>query len=358
MAMLRFAIFALLAALAPRLATAQTDPALWRFVNPGSKAILSIDWKHIRQSHIGTMLREKWVDPRAETMPGVELLNDVDRVVISSPGRDPANDAAEPPALIVIRGHFDVQKVRKLLVSHGAKPQMFNEVQVYRPQDKNSRDQAFVPLDAQTILIGDARSVFTSLERNQFPPSTPEPIHIPARALELDALYDFWALMTAPGAMGSDRILEMFSGGPFGADARSFEIGLAFRDGLTIDSMISLLTEASAKQLVSELSKLLKTAIKDKMGEPAMLDLEKKLKISSEGSVVRIGMHLTAQEVDKNAKLYAATRKQMVGSVPDVRSPAGSTPASPKQPKTVIRIEGLDEGTREIPYKPNRPPIP
>ncbi len=30
----------------------------------------------------------------------------------------------------------------------------------------------------------------------------------------------------------------------------------------------------------------------------------------------------------------------------------------PKAEKRVIRIEGLDEGTREIPYKPDHPPLP
>src|SRR5713226_9177181 len=171
--MSRFAILVLV--LAPVAGTGQTDPGLWRFVHPNAKAVISIDWGRIRQSHVGTMLREKWVDTGpAAAIPGIEFLNDVDRFLISSPGQNPADERAEPPVLIVIHGHFEMAKIRKLLVTHGAKPQMFNSVQVYRPQDKNGKDLAFVLLDAQTILMGDARSIFASVERNARPAETPE----------------------------------------------------------------------------------------------------------------------------------------------------------------------------------------
>src|SRR5260370_38119459 len=98
---------------APAIASAQTDPALWRFVQPNAKAIISIDWKHVRQSHVGTMLREKWVDTNA-AIPGVEFLNDVDRFLISSGGANASDAAAELPVLIVVRGHIDLPRLRKL----------------------------------------------------------------------------------------------------------------------------------------------------------------------------------------------------------------------------------------------------
>src|SRR5258708_12846103 len=89
---------------APAIASAQTDPALWRFVQPNAKAIISIDWKHVRQSHVGTMLREKWVDTNA-AIPGVEFLNDVDPFLTTSGARNTGNQAPEPPALIVLPAH-------------------------------------------------------------------------------------------------------------------------------------------------------------------------------------------------------------------------------------------------------------
>jgi hypothetical protein len=103
---------------------------------------------------------------------------------------------------------------------------------------------------------------------------------------------------------------------------------------------------------------MLKMAIKEKMGEPAMLDLEKKLKISSEGNSVKIAMRITPQELEKNARIYATTHKQVAPALAEVRPVAKPAIEPPKPERRVIRIEGLDEGTREIPYKPEQQPQP
>src|ERR1700737_797842 len=89
---------------APFLASAQTDPALLRFVPPDAKALISIDWKRVRQSHVGTMIRQKGGDGNpAAAIPGVEFLDDIDRFVISSPGRNSADvSTEEAPVLIVV----------------------------------------------------------------------------------------------------------------------------------------------------------------------------------------------------------------------------------------------------------------
>ena len=348
--MLRFATLILLAA---AFVQGETDPALWHFVHPNAQALISIDWRHIRQTHVGTMLREKWIDngPGAN-IPGVEFLNDVDRVVISSAERNPG-DGGEPPVLIVIRGHFDLAKTRRLLVTHGAKPQMFNSTQVYRPQSKTGKDMAFVLMDAETILIGDSRSIFSVLERNVFQSSAQSANSILSRAAELDSAYEFWAIMTATSSMANDRLMSFFTGGEPATQARGFEFGVSLKNGLLAENTVMLPSEAAAKNMASELSKLIKAAIKEKIGEPAMVDLEKKMKMSAEGTLVRMRVRLTPQELDKNAQIFAASRKQNAGSLAGVQPMLKSVPAKPE--KSVIRIEGLDEGPREIPYKPERP---
>ena len=335
------------------IARAQTDPALLRFAHPDAKALISVDWKRVRQSHIGTMIREKWVDGNpAGTIPGIEFLNDIDRFVISSPGRNQADDpAAEAPVLIALGGRFDLDKVREVLTAHGVRPQMFNNVQVYRPQGKTDKEMAFVLLDAHTILIGDPPSIFASLERNTFPAPAPDSNSLLVRASQLDANYDVWAQVNTPGVLASHRLMDMFTGGELGSEARSFEIGFSLRNGFTADTTVLFQSEAGAKRMASEISKMLKLAIKDKMGEPAMLDMEKKLKIGSEGAQVKIVIHMTQQDLDKNARIFAVTHNQQAAaSLPEVR-PLVIAPPPPKPEKQVIKIEGLDEGTRELPYR-------
>ena len=360
--MLRFApLFALL--LAPAVVTGQTDPTLWRFVHPSAKAVISIDWKTLRGSHVGALLREKFVDANpGPPIPGIEFLDDVDRCIISSPGRASSDETSEPPMLIVVRGHFDLAKVRNTLADHGAKPQLFHSTQVYRPQGKNGREMAFVLLDAQTILIGDAGSIFQSLERasSAAPPSA-EKNNLLARAAEMDSRYDVWALMTGLQAVANDRLLGLLAGGgALSSEARGFEAGISLRNGLSADISLLFPTEPEARNTASEFSKIMKMAIKDKMGGPAMLDLEKKLKVAADGAITKISLRLSPQELEKNARIFAASRPQPAASVSEARPVGGEVPEAtkldaPKAEPKMIRIEGLDGGVREIRMKPEHP---
>ncbi len=133
---------ALAVLLAPITAYGQSDPALWRFVYPNAKALISVDWARIRQSQAGTMLREKWQNVAGMPMPaipGMELLDEIDRILISSPGNKSPDESEQPPVLIAIHGHFETAQVRGIFARFGAKPQAYNSFQVYRPQGKRGQ---------------------------------------------------------------------------------------------------------------------------------------------------------------------------------------------------------------------------
>jgi hypothetical protein len=74
--------------------------------------------------------------------------------------------------------------------------------------------------------------------------------------------------------------------------------------------------------------------------------------------MVKMAMHLTALELEKNAQIYARTHRQSAPVLAELRTVARPASEPPKIERRVIRIEGLDEGTREIPYKQDRPPQP
>src|SRR5579871_288571 len=150
---------------------AQPDPALWRFVHPDAKAVIGIDWKQIYHSQASAIMHEKLQDLPIP-VPGIQFLNDVERVILSSPGNKDPNSQSEPPVLICVRGHFNQEEVGKALADSGAKRQMYGDVPVYRPQSKSDRDMAFALLDERTILIGDAHSIFEGIERKEWKPAS------------------------------------------------------------------------------------------------------------------------------------------------------------------------------------------
>lgn len=310
---------------------AQTDSRLWRFVDPNAKAVIGIDWKRTQQSPAGAMLQQK-LGADIFQAPGVEFLKDVERVLISSPGRESLEDASEPPMLIAIRGHFNLSDLRKALVDHGAKRQMYGTIPIYRPSGKNGQDLGFVLLDAQTVLIGDIGSICSSLGRTEFTPR--EANATLTRAAALDAAYDVWAVNSSTGALASTRMMGMFTGEEFGDAATAFEAGLSFRDGLSMNVSVNTRAEAAAKLLSSRISKVLKLAAKDKPTNPALAEFERKMKVSYANMLISITLRLTQDELEKNARLFARTVKKM------------------EPEKMVVIIEGLDGGMKEIPYKP------
>ncbi len=66
---------------------------------------------------------------------------------------------------------------------------------------------ALVLFDSETILLGDAPSIFAALERNQLGPAAqpaPTPGSMLARAAEMEASYEFWVIMDATELMSND----------------------------------------------------------------------------------------------------------------------------------------------------------
>jgi hypothetical protein len=344
--------------LVPALGVAQSEAGPWRFIAPDSKELLSVDWGRIRTSHIVKLLREKWIDGAA--FPGTEFLDAVDnRFLISSPGKNSNDPDAEGGLLVVVSGHFDLSRVRTVLAQYRLKPQQYNSFQVYRPQGKDPKDWSFVLFDSRTILMGDTRSIFACLDRAAFPAAEPPPGSPVARAADMDSIYDVWAIVDTPGAFGTDRLTAFLRGSDQDTGSQALEFGLSLRDGLALDYTMTLGSNSAAKQMAAELSRIIKLAVKDKLGEPALVDLEKKMKFTAQGSLAKLTVRLTAQELEKNAQIFAASHKPPAAApaasgLAQVRSVVKPEPAPPMPPeKKVIRIEGLDGGPREIPYQEN-----
>src|SRR3984885_3897809 len=337
------AILALALLHAPLMWGAEPDPALWRFVYPNAKALISVDWARIRQSPAGAMIREKWLATGDLTaIPGIELLNDIDRVLISSPGKNEAGDSEESPILVAIQGHFDAARVRQVFLRLGAKPQSYNSFQVYRPQvrrpqsrpqSNDAKDTAWVLFDSETILYGDAPSVFAALDRNQFaqavPPSSPQSGSIAARESEMDANYELWAIMDATEITSGDQIAALFRGGDWASEAQGFEAGVNLRAGLAADITVRFSSDATAKRVTAQLTRVTNLAAKDRSSSAEVQDIAKKLKFNLNGSATKISLRLTQHDLERSAEAFAAGYKASVeaentGLITD----PGSSPAT------------------------------
>ena len=327
------------------MARAETGQSLWRFAHPNAKSLIGLDVGRIRRSGLGRSFERSWLKGIAGHFPGLELLDQVEQLLVSSPGSANADDPSEPPVLLMVRGHFDPTKVRQLFREHGAKSQLFDGTSVFRPPGKAAREFAFAVLDAETILAGDAQSIFSCIERMRLPAS--ESLSgLAARAENFKSDYDFWVLMTEPSVLASQRL-------PIGALAQSgllrglsgLELGMSMREGLSVAGSLMMGGDSDARAVKEEFSKLLKLVAKDHAGKPEWAQLAKKLKLEVEGAGVKFSLRMAKPELEASLRKLQAQHKTTESILVE------SAPAAPAKPQ-VIRIEGLDEGAREVKYAP------
>jgi hypothetical protein len=344
----------------------QTDPRLWRYLHPDAKAVIGVDWGRFQQSVVWTMMHDK-LGALPVPMLAFPFLKDIDRIVLSTPGSAEGQPdvKAGAPILIAVRGHFAPDAVRKALADQGAQRQIYGKFAIYRPVGKGgSQDLAFVLPDPQTVLIGDLASLCAALDRNEFSPATPGPTL--ARAAVLDATNDFWAVISSPGVLANDRLQGFLAGDDLSDFGGALEFGMAFRDGFALNVTLKTASEAMAKHISDQIAKVIKLSAKDKPTNPGLADMEKKVKVAPSGDTVSISLRLTRDEVEHSTRLYMASapnahtapasiQSSVQNPPPSVPAPLNRVSIAPEThtepPKMVIKIEGLDGGTREVPYK-------
>ena len=125
------------------------------------------------------MIRDKWLNADATVaIPGIELIENIDRVLISSPGNlvSTGRHSVEAPMLFAVQGHFDGPKLHQFFTRLGAKPQSYNSFQVYRPQEKGAKDMAYVQFDARRFFSETRRPFLPCWNGTACTPPAPEPV--------------------------------------------------------------------------------------------------------------------------------------------------------------------------------------
>ena len=318
---------------------AQTAGGLWRFAHPQAKALIGVNWKVVRESQAGRMMRERLESGIGEGIPGIEFLNDLDEALISSPGA--TEGRADPQTLIAVRGRFDRARVKDLLVRYGARKQMYGASVIYRPKGESGRDFAIAQVDERTLLLGDVASVLAGIDRAKSEWTGGDANPVVERAQRLEASYDFWALFTAPGALS-------MPGAHMPPDAREMEAGISFHNGLSMDVRLETESIDIARHMAAELSKTLKLVSKDQEAQPGWTEVAKKMHVWADSAAVKVSVRMGGEDLAKATRLWEVARAKRETARAQAQLDVKAVPP----PRRTIRIDGLDEGPREIPIHP------
>ncbi|HZU29408.1 MAG TPA: hypothetical protein VFA04_28050 [Bryobacteraceae bacterium] len=320
----------------------------WRFTHPDAKVFVGIKLRRLRESQVGIAVRDQM---RAQLrdqgisltpkFPGTELLDQISDVLISSPGRpDGAAENAQPPVLIRIAGEFDANKVESFFAQTGAKMQKYRHYRVFR--QKGDGDMAASLIDPRTLLLGDATSLFAALERMEWTDAPKNPLL--AQAMDMQAQYDLWALFTVtPSSLSSAQVPQLAA-----LDAlRGLDLGISVNDGLSLRLGLNTDSPEEAGKLAAQLKALLFVALKQHGAPADLAALANSIRFDVEQNSVRLQAKVGAAELKKALAEAQRRFNEQRAQVAAVHPRPAPEPQGPK----VIRIEGLDDGPREIPYK-------
>ena len=339
---------------------AQTlPPAALQLSQPNAKLVIGIDLKNLRESPTGKSLRaqlesqmgdlQQQLGQQAGPMAQLgmfapmlaQLVNDIDYVLISSPGGPAAtsnNAQKNPPFLAVVQGR--VQTSLLGFVTMTGAPQRYGATNIYQSPGTTPTSLAFLSQDI--LLLGDPASVRAAIDRQNGTTSALAPALL-ARANQMAATHDIWfaALDLASFAGGTGM-----ASGP-ASEINGLEIGLGLRGGMQFDLNLNTKTEASARQFSSLLAMGM-AASGSKSGDPQTAELLNKLRVTTEGTRLSIGLSLTEPEIEQYMR-YAQQQRNLARRTngAQVTNQPSATPAPPAKPGK-IRIVGLDEGDREI----------
>lgn len=327
----------LLLALSAATALAADDTGIWRYVHPNAKAYFGLDWRRASQSFLADMVRQEVAKAGAAAIPGLELLDSMDRILITSPGDVKSNE--EPPMVAVIEGRFDLAKVREA-ASPSAVSRRYRGVEILEPPKGGSEIQLAL-VNTHLLLLGDPASLRAVIDRKASSKFTPSG-KLLDRARLLARENELWALGAIP--------LQKLTGDslPQAAamlhDIKGFEIGITVEDGLGLQINLDTASEETAHSLATGLSTLVALAAVQEGSSPQFAELSRQIEIAPTGPLLRIAMHMDRRQVEEGFA-HARARQQ---HRPDAIHTSARAPEPPR--KKVIRIYGLDEGVREIEY--------
>jgi hypothetical protein len=333
-------------------------PTFWRYAHPEAKALIGVEWSRMVNSPFGERIRNEMKKTGVSMKDGLEFLDDIERILISSPGNKSGGANGQPPAVIAAQGRFDLDRLREVAKADGALSVSYRSVELLIPKERPASRMALALVNPQTILLGDRKSVEAAIDLHAAADPSLSATPLYRRAAELAATNDLWVVaMTSPadfstGNMAQSQLLN---------DVKSVEAGLSFRSGFGLQLNLGTKSEESARTLANGLQMMLALAVSGQDAQPGLAQLANKLQIAAESSQVKVALSISQGELEKGiGELRAAMTSPRKGSV-DVRGaargsstwpPAQTAPREPAGPpaKKVIRIYGLEDGPREIDF--------
>ena len=326
-------------------AAAQTNT--WELGHPDAKLMLGIDVKSIRESDAWKLFSDQTKRPTPPAQPpvqamqamGKQILDQVNYILVSSPGNPTPNSKTTAPYLLAVEGKFPLEALQAFEQSA---PRRYRTADLYRTTKTDTTTLAVMD---GLLLLGDEKSVLAALDRrgHALPPTS----KLLSRAKTLAATHDFWVI--------ADESLSKFRpataawnplGAEYASQIKGIDFGLALRDRFEFELSLATESEAAASQMAQMLASQIQMELAAQPNAAEIADSVQKLKIDSLGNRMRVSLALTKEEFTTQLQAAQAHMQAAAAAAPKTPPPA-ARPVKPANPGK-ITIYGLDGGPKVI----------
>lgn len=328
-------------------------PARWTIfplAHPDAKLLIGLDWRRIVDSPLGPAVLRQVQQGGHPLLGFLESIENLDRMLVSSPGSD---DGGRSPLLVVGEGRFSLGKIRAQAKADGAVSKRYNDIELLVPPHAGNLDLHFALLDSQTVLFGDGTSVKQAIDRWQRGEAGQERNASFSRALTLSTTQHAWAVIQEPG----DSLSSLgIAGSTLAEQTESMEIGMSFSQTLSATLWVKANSEEAARTLSTGLPALLQLAAITYQNQPSLREFARRMKVVTEQNYLKMGFSIDSKLMEQslNELRAAAQPKPVPQRAQRLEAPTAAQLEIPARSITsvrkVVRIVGMDEGVKEIPY--------
>jgi len=355
-----------------------SEPMAWRFAHPEAQILAGVDFRRLAETADGKQIRDQFV-----AALGAPILDQTERMLLSSV----VESNGKRSDVLVLSGSFSLAQLRKMAMGEGARMMPYKGLEIAAPAGAASGDPHLAwitgPGGGTTVLIGTRPAIQAAAERSKAQVESLAAVNpLYARAHDLGAKYSIWvSCETVPTGFGPkslDAFVENGSGQDIG-QVDGFDVGVKLGKSADLNVRILTSSDAAAEEVLKRLqsgvagrdSFVLSPWLSQLKGSIEESVLELGAPIAEGTAAERVGPILAAfalpvdvkpQGTTRPAEAPLAVRVKVESNVPmtgiaamNQLAPAPVLPAPPVVPppppkKLFVRIEGMDEGVKDIPY--------
>lgn len=291
--------------------SAESHPAWWRYASPEATALVGIQWDHLRSSPFAEAISGELHADGGLGFPDLDCLKNARQILISS-----------PVLLAMATGDFPTAAFQNQAGVKGLKRAIYHEVEIWVTPGKETLSVA--RMSDRLVLLGHFKDLQDAIDRSLAEEADRKYSPLLARAARY-AQDDLWVVAAALPDPLADRFV------PIDTEADGFEGGVTLDAGLKLKATFLASSEEGANQLVETVKRTL----------IAMPLATGGIEVRVDQNNVTLSMAVTEQQLLAGLK---TTTPVVANAAPKPEPVVAAKPAAPQ----VIRIYGLDEGTREI----------